>query len=172
MPIGELLTRWTVRIALACFVLGATLRACSAERRTWFSLARLAWSVGCFAFVLHGVCAFQFYHHWSHSAAYEATARRTAQIIGLNWGGGLYANYAFAVLWMMDVVWWWRGLDYYVARPQPIDWFVLGFMGFIAFNSTVVFASGVIRWSGLVASAWIAIVLSYSVHARLKKDAR
>src|SRR5262245_10761780 len=102
MSAGELTTLWTVRLALALYVLALALRI-GAWKRPRPDLARLSWTVGCLAFLLHVGCAFQFYHHWSHRAAYEATARQTAEVVGLDWGGGLYANYAFAAVWVADV---------------------------------------------------------------------
>lgn len=111
--------------------------------------ARLAWSGGCLAFLLHVGCAFRFYHHWSHADAYETTARRTADVVGWSWGGGLYANYAFTLVWLADVACWWRGLDEYELRPRVLDGSVRGFLAFMAFNAAVVFAAGPFRWASL-----------------------
>jgi hypothetical protein len=106
--------------------------------------------------LLHTACAFQFYHHWSHRAAYEATARQTAEVVGLSWGGGLYANYVFAALWAADACWWWYGPESCLARPRSLEWAVQGFLGFIAFNATVVFGTGAVRWMGLAACLFLA----------------
>jgi hypothetical protein len=125
-------------------------------------MARLFWTAGCLAFLLHTASAFQFYHHWSHRAAYEATARQTAEVVGLDWGGGLYANYGFAALWTADACWWWIGLERYRTRPRGLEWAVQGFLGFMAFNATVVFGAGVIRWTGLAACLFLAAVLAYT----------
>jgi hypothetical protein len=151
MDTGELLTRWTVRLALTLYVMALALRI-GAYRR-W---ARLAWTAGCCAFLLHVLFAFRFSYHWSETVAYTATARRTAEVVGLNWGGGLYANYVFTLVWVLDVCWWWSGLDCYQARPRGVDWAVQGFLGFIAFNATVVFGAGAVRWLGLVACVLLA----------------
>jgi hypothetical protein len=162
MLAGELFTRWTVRVALALYVLGLALRVRAAGRRTQLDLARLFWTAGCLAFLLHMASAFQFYHHWGHRAAYEATARQTAEVVGLDWGGGLYANYGFAALWMADACWWWLSPERYVARPRVLEGALQGFLGFMAFNATVVFGTGVIRWAGLAASLFLAGVLAYT----------
>ena len=37
--------------------------------------------------------AYNFYYGWSQTAAYRDTARKTAEVVGLDWGGGLYINY-------------------------------------------------------------------------------
>lgn len=166
MPTGELLTRWTVRVALALYVLALAERVCAAGRRPWLDLARVSWTAGCLAFMLHMVCAFQFYHQWSHRAAYEATARQTAAVVSLDWGGGLYANYVFAALWAVDACWWWCSPERYPARPIGIEWAVQGFLGFMAFNATVVFGAGAIRWIGLAACLFLAAALGYTTYCR------
>src|SRR5207249_3603818 len=94
-----------------------------------------------------------FYHGWSHRAAYEATALLTAEVTGLAWGGGLYANYAVALVWGADVGWWWLRPAGYRARPRGVEWAVQAFLAFIAFNSTVVFGAGAARWLGLAGCA-------------------
>src|SRR5947209_16250531 len=98
MELGEFLTRWTVRLAMALYVVGLILRASADGNQPRLAWARLAWSVGCTAFLLHVLCAFQYYYHWSHETAYALTAQRTAEVMGVAWGGGLYANYAFTLL--------------------------------------------------------------------------
>ena len=160
MELGELLTRWTVRAALALYVVALILRATSPRRRSTWS--RLAWTLGCLAFLLHVLCALHFVHHWSHEAAYEETARRTAEVVGFAWGGGLFANYLFTLLWMADVCWWWWDAAGYLLRPRVVEWVVQGFLGFMAFNATVVFGVGAIRWAGLAGALLLAAAWGYA----------
>src|SRR5579862_2549129 len=101
METGEILTRWTVRVAVVLYVASLATRGYSPH---W---SRVAWTVGCLTYLLHVVCAFEYYHHWSHDEAYAFTAQQTATVVGLDWGGGLYLNYAFTLVWLADVVWWW-----------------------------------------------------------------
>jgi len=96
-------------------------------------------------YLAHVVAAFHFYHGWSHAAAYEHTARRTAEVVGLDWGGGLWWNYAFGAVWLGDILWR-RG------RPAWLGVAVQAFLAFMAFNATVVFETGAIRWLGLAAT--------------------
>jgi hypothetical protein len=166
MDAGELATRWTVRLAVALYGLGLALRAAAGGRRPGRDWARLAWTGGFVAFLLHVACAFHFYHQWSHRAAYEATARPTAEAVGTAWGGGLYANYAFALVWGADVCWWWGRPNSYRARPRAVEWAVQGFLAFITFNATVVFGRGAIRWAGLAACAAAAVWMWYGAGRR------
>jgi hypothetical protein len=156
---GELLTRWTVRLAVVLYAAGLGLRIAARGQRPWLAAARLAWTGGLAAYLVHVACAFQFYHGWSHRAAYEATARRTAEVVGLAWGGGLYANYVFTLVWAVDVAWWWAAPVNYRQRWRAAEWAVQAFLAFIIVNSTFVFGVGTIRWIGLTADALLAGLL-------------
>jgi hypothetical protein len=149
MDAGELITRWTVRLALACYagVLALRLLPDYTPRRQ--AAGRWLWTVGCLLYLAHVASAFQFVHGWSHEAAYRETARRSAAMFGLAWGGGLYLNYLFTAVWVADVLCWWRGLAWYAARPRWPDRALHGFLAFMAFNGAVVFATGPVRWAGL-----------------------
>lgn len=147
---GEVLTKLTIWIAVAGYFAGAAAYALSRGRRKWDSFARLAWTAACAALLGHVACAFHFHHGWSHAAAYRDTARQTAEVFRLEWGGGLYVNYALAALWVADVCWWWgRGLRAYRRRPWPLVVAWHAFLLFIVFNGTVVSAGGFVRWAGL-----------------------
>ncbi len=148
------MTRWTIRIALACCV--AALAAPPDSR-----LRRACWTLGCLLCLAHVAAAFHFYHGWSHAAAYAHTARRTAEVLGLDWGGGLYWNYAFTAAWAGDVLWMWLG-----RRPR---WFAVAvqvFLAFMAFNAAVVFEAGPVRWAGLVGAGALAVRWISALRAR------
>ena len=95
---GEILTKVTIWITIAGYAAGAAAFALSRERYKWDSAARLAWTVACVGLLAHVAFAFHFYHGWSHGAAYRDTARQTDEVVGLNWGGGLYVNYALLIV--------------------------------------------------------------------------
>lgn len=159
MTSGETLTKVTVWVAVAGYFAGAAALALSRGRRGWDSAARLAWTAGCAGMLAHTACAFHFYHGWSHDAAYLDTARQTDEVFGLDWGGGLFINYALVAGWALDAAWWWvRGLDSYRRRPLPLTAAWHGFLLFIFFNATVVFKTGAARWAGLLLCAGLCLV--------------
>jgi hypothetical protein len=150
MDSGAFLTKVTVWVAVAGYAAGAAAFALSRGRRGWDAAARLAWTVACVALLAHVACAFHVYHGWSHESAYVETARQTGEVVGLDWGGGLFINYAIIIGWVIDVAWWWlAGLDSYRRRPWPLLAAWHGFLIFIIFNATVVFKDGFTRWAGL-----------------------
>ena len=50
--------------------------------------------------------------------SYEATARQTAELFRIRWGGGLYFNYVFTAVWAADVLWMWAKPEAYRARRE------------------------------------------------------
>lgn len=150
MSSGEFLTRSTVWISIVAYTIGCVVFAI-VRGQSFDRLARLAWTTGCAALFAHFISAFHFYHAWSHEAAYIDTARQTAEVFALNWGGGLFINYAVAILWTADVAWWWfAGVSSYRRRPWLLTLLWHSFLIFIIFNATVVFADGLARWAGLL----------------------
>ncbi len=168
---GDLVIRWTVRLAMALYAACLGMRLLVGPRRPWTTVARLAWTLGFVFFLTHVACAFHFVHHWSHAAAYDHTAQQTAEITGFAWGGGLYLNYLFVFVWGVDVLWWWRDTSGYLLRSRWPESAIQGFLAFIAFNATVVFGTGVIRWYGLMVSALLGMCLAYA-YLQMKRRGR
>lgn len=151
MNSAEFLTRSTIWIAIAGYAIGCAVFALARRGSRADAWTRLAWTIGCAALVAHFVSAFHFYHAWSHQSAYLDTARQTAEVFAINWGGGLFINYAVAMLWTADVgVWWFAGVSSYRRRPWLLTIAWHGFLIFIIFNATVVFKEGLTRWIGLL----------------------
>jgi len=160
MSSGEFLTRGTIWVSILAYTIGSIVFAISRGRTGFDRWTRLAWTIGCAALVAHFICAFDFYHGWSHESAYADTARQTAEVIRINWGGGLFINYAVALVWFADVAWWWfAGVSAYRRRPWLITLSWHGFLIFIIFNATVVFKDGLTRWVGLLVC--LSLVLSW-----------
>ena len=110
--------------------------------------SRLLWSAGAVLASVHAVAAFAVFYGWSHDVAVAATARQTAALTGLPWGGGVFFNYAFLAVWIGDAIWWWRAPRGYAARPRAIDAAVRGFLFFMFVNGAVIFADGWMRLLG------------------------
>ena len=162
MSSGELLTRSSVWISIVAYTIGFVVFATARRQSEADRWTRLAWTTACAALVAHFICAFQFYHAWSHESAYLETARQTAQVFAINWGGGLFVNYAVATLWTADVAsWWFAGLSSYRRRPSWLTLSWHGFLIFIIFNATVIFKDGPARWFGLLVC--LTLVLSWAL---------
>jgi hypothetical protein len=147
---GEPLTKATIWLTLAGYAAGVFIFRLSRGRYRWDRIARISWTVACIALIAHVASAFHFYHSWSHGQAHDDTARQTAAVFGLEWGGGLYVNYALIAAWLADVAWWWYSLERYRLRPASLVAAWQGFLLFVFFNATVVFETGAVRLIGLV----------------------
>jgi hypothetical protein len=145
------MTEWTIRLATLLYVAAAATMIAGGARR-----ARTPWTAACLLYVAHVASAFHFVHEWSHASAYRETARQTAELIGFDWGGGLYWNYLFTLVWTADAAWWWIDGTSYERRPRWVTAAVHGFVGFMFVNGVVVFATGPVRWAGAVATAALA----------------
>ena len=119
---------------------------------------RWIWSCACLLYLAHVASAFQFWHGWSHAAAYTHTATQVAAVVGLSWGGGIYASYAFTALWLGEVAWWWAAPMSHETRPSWVDLTVRAIFLFMIVNGAVVFVPGLMRWvgAGLVVALLIA----------------
>ena len=145
------LTIWTALLLYTAGEYGRTGRPAAA----W---ARPVWLLGAAAYLAHVAAAFATHHGWSHAAAHAYTAARTEALLGLAWGGGLWANYAFTVLWAGEALWWRMRPGSYARRPRAWMTAVRGAFIFMIMNGAVVFVGGPGRWLGLaVVAALIAI---------------
>lgn len=152
MP-GQDIILWSIRAACTCYLLA--LIALRVARR---DAARLLWTAGCALYLVHVWSAFEFKHAWSHAKALEDTARQTADMFGVNWGGGVWFNYLFTLLWCADVFWWWRNRSAYQRRARWLDGVVHGYLAFMFLNGAVVFAKGPSRIVNAVAAVLLAIL--------------
>ncbi len=149
---GELLIVWSARIVVLFYALRLAADFLVVEptrRERW---ARWVWTAGCVLFLAHLALAFHFLHHWSHAAAVAHTAQRTNEVVGFSWGGGVYINYAFTLLWVADVVWWWIRAARGEPTPAAAYWTVHAIFAFMFFNATVVFGPPFWKWIALAAA--------------------
>jgi hypothetical protein len=148
-------TKVSIWITLFCYFVAMTkwLRAGASvpNYRGW-------WTVGCVAYVLHVLAAFEFHHSWSHAAAYEQTARQTAEVVGRAFGAGVFVNYLFTLLWVGEAMWWWIDERSFLRRATWINRTWLAFFFFIVFNATVVFEDGPVRWLGGIGCGWLIVL--------------
>ena len=154
MSAGELALHGTVWLALAAWATAEVVPGAGRDRKPtpdwrWF------WSVGALALATHFALAMQLRHGWSHAAAVADTARQTGEKFGLNWGGGVWFNYAMVALWLGDAAWAWTAPGSRKAAGGWQGW-VRGYFFFMWFNGAVVFPAGLVRWFGLVACSAVA----------------
>jgi hypothetical protein len=133
----------TAYVSLANWVLANWAR----QLKEW-RWSRRAWSLGCLANLSHVLLAFHFLHNWDHSAAYAAIAQQTYEQVGWNWGGGLYINYGFCALWLLDAAYWWIAPVRYMRRSRWVDWLIQFTILFMFVNATVVFGKSPFRMLG------------------------
>jgi hypothetical protein len=114
------------------------------------AVARAFWTIGAGLTIIHAVAVFHYIHHWSQDEALAHTARQTAALTGLHWGGGLYVNYAFISLWAGDAALWWRDRASYEGRSAVSRDILLAIFVFMFVNGGIVFAHGSARAIGLI----------------------
>lgn len=125
------------------------------------SAARVVWTCGAAALISHVLLAFHLVHGWDHEAAERSVARETYEHTGLDWGGGIYVNHAFAVLWTVDAAMWWATRRRYEARSRSFDAVVQIAFLFMFVNATIVFGAAHARLPGMLlcgfgAAGWLA----------------
>jgi hypothetical protein len=137
---GQLLTRITAWLAF-----GSYAWACSRWLKHGASESAYRWWwAGCILLWLHVGCAFQLVHHWSHTAALEATAAQVAALTGWRSGLGLYVNYALLGAWLLHCI------TRKATRPMH------AWLAFMWFFATVVFGHGSVPW--VTALVWLALL--------------
>lgn len=166
--LGKELTHWTIRMALLCYVAyGVGQLASPAWAKRHHAWLRVIWTMGCIFFCLHVYCAFAFYHHFSHQAAFDTTAEETKAMLGTAFGEGIYFSYIFLAVWVLDCVRQW--LPPTMNRlPAWLSGCVHGYLFFIAINGALVFEGGVTRWFGIPLTLLLIILV---IRRAVRQDA-
>ncbi len=112
--------------------------------------SRITWTAGCLANLGHVLLAMQIMYGWDQGLAYAGVAEQTFLQTGFDSGVGLYINYAFAALWLVDTVAWWLWPRSYENRPRWLDGVLQFVFLFMFFNATVVFGKTMIRYAGAI----------------------
>ena len=133
----------TIWVALALFVVAEAGKQRVSGRMAVPVWAWPVWVSGAGLCALHMAFAFAGRHGWSHEMAVRETARQTAAVYGISWGGGVYVNYVFDAAWCTEA-WWWRAYPtHYFSRRRTITWALRAFYFVIIVNAAVVFAKSV-----------------------------
>ena len=159
-PSSPSLVALTIWSALLLYTAGEYGR----TRRPAAAWARPVWLLGAAAYLAHVAAAFAIHHGWSHAAAYAHTAARTEALLGLAWGGGLWVNYAFTVLWVGEALWWQTRPAGHARRARAWKPAVRAAFLFMIVNGAVVFVDGPGRWLGAAIVA--ALVTIWRADAR------
>lgn len=106
--------------------------------------------------LVHFALAFHLRYGWSQAAAVRETARQTAETFGLDWGGGVFVNYLFAIVWAIDAWAWHARPARAAARAAVVRWALRAFYLTIIASGAVVFVVGARRWLGALLALWIA----------------
>jgi hypothetical protein len=96
---------------------------------------------------------------WSQDAALRDTARQTQAVTGIEVGAGLFVNYAFVLVWLAEVAWWWASPIGYRRRSRVLDRAVRVVFLFMFVNGAFIFVNAPERWLGAavllaVAATW------------------
>jgi hypothetical protein len=145
----------TIWISLVCFVAAESGKRIAMRRRTLPAWMTPVSALGIALLVAHIALAFHMRYQWSHDVAVRETARQTASTFGLDWGGGVYVNYLFAVVWALDSWWWHTNPPAAAARAAAVRWALRLFYLTIVVNGAVVFVPGPERWLGAALTAWL-----------------
>jgi hypothetical protein len=156
MSSGEWLTRITAWLAFALWIVAVAQMQCGGPTKRERGVGFI-WLAGSVVMLIHVALAFQFHHQWSHEAAIIETARQTAEVTGMNWGGGVWLNYLFATVWLSDACWRVARPNSYMSRARWSGAGIHMFLTFIWFNATVVFGSRAMQIVGAAAFGWLAI---------------
>ena len=149
MTLEYSLIAWSIRLSMLLLVIVVACRIVGPKSLVENTVTKTVWTCAFALFVVHVLASFHFVHHWSHSAAYRATAKQTLELLGIEVGTGVYFNYLFLAVWAADVINAWTNFS--VGRWM-VQWLLrigLMYMLFIAFNGVVVFESGWLRAGGI-----------------------
>jgi hypothetical protein len=135
--LGDAVIHWTARLFVACYAARLCIDAAGRRDEAAQRVARWMWTAGCGVFVLHVAAAFHFLHGWSHAAAFEHVRQRTLNDTGWNSGLGIYFNYAFGLLWLVDTLHWWQCFKW--SEKRRSYWITQYLFAFMMFQATAIF---------------------------------
>lgn len=140
---AELVVFASISCSVVCWAAGEAIR------------SRHAWLAGALLAMIHAVAAFGVFYQWNHTTAERLTALQAAQLTGVSVSGGIYVNYAFLAIWLIDAVWWSARPISYERRPRALSLAIRLFLFAIVVSGAIVFADGMARIVGVAAVAWV-----------------
>jgi len=106
------------------------------------------WFLGSLLALGHSIGSLLTFHHGSQADAVASTAEQTRELLGFAFGAGLYVNYVFVLVWIIDASFRMIAPGRYERLPAFYYQCVNCFLIFIAFNGAIVFKAGIVRWIG------------------------
>lgn len=158
---AQFLSIGAIRLSLLLFVIVCCCEALGVSRRG--RGLRILWLLGAIAAITHSLGALIGYHGGSQVDAIRATSEQTKAVLGIAVGYGLFVNYLFLIVWLLDAVHPFSAkrsipsvlIPRLFGRTVPWSFIVLAFLAFIFFNGTVVFKDGWLRVTGIASSVVI-----------------
>ena len=158
----------TIWLSMVLFIAGESGRSFAPRDEAPPKWAWWTFMVGLLLAIVHTLLSFAIVHGWSHADAVTVTARQTATIYGVAFGGGVYVNYVFLATWLGDAAWWWRS----GTARGPMLWLLRAFYLVVIVNAAVVFASGWRRVFGAVLVSWLVRVWMQELNSRAPSSPR
>ncbi len=147
---------WTARGAALCWFGRWLVERRRGRAATPDAMTCGLWSAGAALLLLHTVLAFLLVHQGRLDAALADTARRTEEVVGLAWSGGVWLNFLGVGLWLLDAArLWYEWARQQVLAPRLWSGSVQAYLAILMFNATVVFGPrGWIAAALLATAVW------------------
>lgn len=149
---SEGLAQGSAWLVVATYVL-----ALISEIRRWDENSRRTiWAAGALSLLGHTLWTMLVVHHGSLQEAFDHTAEKTEQSVGIAVGAGLYVNFAMLAIWLADSLAWyivpnWGNFRLKYFLPMHLVF------GFLFLNAAIVFASAGGRILGIAALAIVVV---------------
>ncbi|MEM1250747.1 MAG: hypothetical protein AAGK22_30575 [Acidobacteriota bacterium] len=144
-PLAVDATAWLALLLYPAVFIGAP----SEDLTKSFLWPRRLFVLGGAVFAVHVVLAFIVHYELSHEVALGEVAEQTEALTGVASGAGLYLNYLFAGLWLVEAIWWSFAAASYCSRPAVLAAAIHAFFLFMILNGAVVFVPWPRRALGL-----------------------
>lgn len=153
---AESASLWAIRLAMLVMV-GVYAAELAGTKRCHRCLAFL-WLVGALLALGHSLGSLITFHHGNQAEALESTAQQTQALLGFRFGAGLYVNYVFVVVWLLDATLRLGVRNKYERFPNAYFYCVHGFLIFIAINGAIVFKAGLVRVIGILSVLLLSVM--------------